>query len=87
VLSLEPGQLTLSTAGGDAGEAVESIDAAYSGEPLRIAFNCRFLLDFHGVMKSGQVEIAVKDNQSAADLRPVDLDQYRWRYVVMPMRL
>jgi len=62
-------------------------DAAYSGEPLRIAFNCRFLLDFLGVMKSGQVEIAVKDNQSAADLRPADLDQYRWRYVVMPMRL
>jgi DNA polymerase-3 subunit beta len=86
-LALEPGQLTLSTAGGDAGEAVESMDADYSGEPLRVAFNCRFLLDFLGVVKSGQVEIALRDNQSAADLRPADLDHYRWRYVVMPMRL
>jgi DNA polymerase-3 subunit beta len=86
-LALEPGQLTLSTAGGTAGEAVESIDAAYSGEPLRVAFNCRFLLDFLGVVKSGQVEIALKDGQSAADLRPADLDQYHWRYVAMPMRL
>jgi DNA polymerase III subunit beta len=86
-LALESGQLTLSTTAGDAGEAVESMDAAYSGEPLRVAFNCRFLLDFLGVMKSGQIEIALKDNQSATDLRPADLDQYRWRYVVMPMRL
>ena len=86
-LALERGQLTLSTAGGDAGEAVESMDAAYGGDAMRVAFNCLFLLDFLGVVKSGQVEIALKDNQSAADLRPADLDQYRWRYVVMPMRL
>jgi DNA polymerase-3 subunit beta len=86
-LALERGQLTLSTTGGDAGEAVESMNAAYSGEPLRVAFNCLFLLDFLNVVKSGQVEIALKDNQSAADLRPTDVDQYHWRYVVMPMRL
>jgi len=61
-LALERGQLTLSTAGGTAGEAVESMDATYSGDPLRIAFSCRFLLEFLGVAKSGQVEIALKDN-------------------------
>jgi DNA polymerase III sliding clamp (beta) subunit (PCNA family) len=63
------------------------MDASYSGEPLRVAFNCRFLLDFLNVAKSGQVEIALKDSQSAADLRPADLDGYRWRYLAMPMRL
>jgi len=62
------------------------MDAAYSGEPLRVAFNCRFLLDFLGVVKSGQIEMALKDNQSAADLRPTD-QEYKYRYVVMPMRL
>ena len=86
-LALERGQLTLSTAGGDAGEAVESMDVAYSGEPLRVAFNCLFLLDFLNAVKSGQVEIELKDNQSAAELRPAELDQWRWRYVAMPMRL
>ena len=84
-VALERGQLTVSTACGDAGEAVESMDAAYSGEPLRVGFNCRFLLDFLGVVKSGQVEIALKDNQSAVELRPADQGEYR--YVVMPMRL
>ena len=86
-LALEPGQLTLSAAGGDTGEAVESIDAAYGGDALRVAFNCLFLLDFLGVVKSGQVEIALKDNQSAAELRPADPDHHSWRYIVMPMRL
>ena len=86
-LALERGLLTLSTTGGGAGEAVESVDAAYDSEPLRVGFNSRFLLDFFDVSKSGQVQIALKDNQSAADLRPADLDQYLWRYVAMPMRL
>jgi DNA polymerase III sliding clamp (beta) subunit (PCNA family) len=86
-LALELGQLTLSTAGGDAGEAVESWDAAYCGEPLRVAFNCVFLLDCLNVVKGGQVEIALKDDQSAAELRPADRNEYRWRYVAMPMRL
>jgi len=86
-LALESGQLTLSTAGGDAGEAVESIDAAYTGEPLRVAFNCRFLLDFLSVVKSGQLEIALKDNQSAAELRPTDRSEYLFRHIVMPMRI
>jgi hypothetical protein len=33
-----------------------------------------------------QVEIALKDNQSAAELRPSD-HEYRWRFIVMPMKL
>ena len=35
--ALASGRLTLSTSGGDAGEASESLDAAYTGEPLRVA--------------------------------------------------
>jgi DNA polymerase-3 subunit beta len=83
-LAFEPGRLTVSTAGGDAGEATESLDAAYGGEPLRIGFNGNFLLDFLSVVRNGQVELALKDAESAAELRPVD--QERYRYVIMPMR-
>src|SRR5438094_5586661 len=86
-LALESGGLTLSTSGGDAGEASESLDAAYSGEPLRVAFNSTFLLDLLGVVKNGDVEIALKDAESAAELRPLEQAEYRHRYVVMPMRM
>jgi DNA polymerase-3 subunit beta len=83
-LAFAPGRLTVSTAGGDAGEATESLDVTYSGEPLRIGFNGHFLLDFLSVVRNGQIEIALKDAESAAELRPVDQVQYR--YVIMPMR-
>ena len=84
-LALESGGLTLSTSGGDAGEASESLDAVYKGEPLRVAFNSTFLLDLLGVVRNGDVEIALKDAESAAELRPAD-QTYRYRYIVMPMR-
>ena len=86
-LALESGRLTLSTSGGDAGEASESLDAAYSGEPIRAAFNSTFLLDLLAVVKTGDIEIGLKDDVSAAELRPTDQTTYRYRYVVMPMRL
>ena len=85
-LALESGRLALSTSSGDAGEASEALDAAYKGEPLRVAFNSTFLLDLLGVVKTGDVEIALKDAESAAELRPADQTTYRYRYVVMPMR-
>ena len=80
------GRLTLSASGADTGEATESLDAAYQGEALRVAFNSAFLLDLLSVIKSGNVEIALKDAASAAELRPSDQADYRYTCVIMPMR-
>ena len=85
-LTLESGRLTLSASGADTGEATESLDAAYQGEALRVAFNSAFLLDLLGVIKSGNVEIALKDAESAAELRPSEQADYRYTCVIMPMR-
>ncbi len=85
-LTLESGRLTLSASGADTGEATESLDAAYQGEALRVAFNSAFLLDLLGVIKSGNVEIALKDAASAAELRPSEQADYRYTCVIMPMR-
>jgi DNA polymerase III subunit beta len=86
-LALDSGRLTLTTSGGDTGEASETLDAAYTGPPLRIGFNASFLLDMLNVVKTGEVEIALKDPESAAEFRPVDQSLYRYRYVAMPMRI
>ncbi|MGH9771069.1 MAG: DNA polymerase III subunit beta [Candidatus Acidiferrales bacterium] len=85
-LALESGRITLSATGGDAGEATESVDAAYSGEPLQVGFNYLFLLDFLSAVKTGEVEIALKDDTSAAEFRPADPAPYQYRCVIMPMR-
>ena len=86
-LALDSGRLTLTTSGGDTGEASESLDAAYTGEPLRVGFNASCLLDMLGVVKTGDVEIALKDVESAVEFRPSDQSLYRYKCVVMPMRL
>ncbi|MGH9325290.1 MAG: hypothetical protein ACRD2B_01170 [Terriglobia bacterium] len=86
-LALNSDLLTLTTSGGDTGEASESLDAAFTGSPSRIGINASFLLDMLGVVKTGEVEIAFKDAESAVEIRPTDQATYHYRCVVMPMRL
>lgn len=86
-VALAPGRITISSSGGDTGEATEIMDASYAGEPIRIGFNCLFLQDFFGVVRREQVEIALKDAQSAVEFRPNDQSESGlYRYIVMPMR-
>ena len=73
---------------GEYGEAHESLDAAYQGESLQIGFNYQYLLDFLSVVgEGGKVRLELKDEQSAGQFRPVGDEAYRYRYVVMPMRI
>jgi DNA polymerase-3 subunit beta len=73
---------------GEFGEAREVLDAAYQNEPLQIGFNYQYLLDFlNAAGEGGKVRLEFKDEQSAGQLRPSDDKLYRYRYVVMPMRL
>ncbi|GBC77356.1 DNA polymerase III subunit beta [bacterium HR08] len=84
-LSFSEGRLTLTarTAQGDE-EAVEEMLCEYEGEPLVIAFNSEYLLDFFDVVREGMVEVELKDAQSPALWRP---SADRYVYIVMPMRL
>jgi DNA polymerase-3 subunit beta len=51
-LALEP------ATGGDTGEATESVDASYAGDPFRIGFNSELLRNLLGVVRRGPVEIS-----------------------------
>ncbi len=69
------------------GEAKENIDKEYKGEPLAIGFNAQYMLDFLGAAAEGPISIELKDEQSAGQMRPLADEQYRYRYVIMPMRI
>jgi DNA polymerase-3 subunit beta len=87
-MHLEKGQLEISSSSGEYGEAREVLDASYQDEPMQIGFNYQYLLDFFGVVEgAGKVCLELKDEQSAGQLRPVEQGAYRYRYVVMPMRI
>jgi DNA polymerase-3 subunit beta len=86
-LQLEKDRLEIASSGGEHGEASEVLDAR-NGETLKIGFNYQYLLDFlAAVGKAVAVRLELKDDQSAAELRPPDEDGYQYRYVVMPMRV
>lgn len=85
-LDFASGQITLSSNGGDLGEATEPVDASFQGEPLRVGFNASFILDFLGAVKDGSVAIAMKDEQSAAEFKPAGQGDFDYTCVVMPMR-
>jgi DNA polymerase-3 subunit beta len=87
-MHLEKGQLEISSSSGEYGEAREVLDTSYQDEAIQIGFNYQYLLDFFGVLEeAGKVRLELKDEQSAGQLRPLEQGAYRYRYVVMPMRI
>ena len=86
-LRLEKGELKLSASSTETGESEDSIEVAYDGEPMAIGFNAQYLMDFIKATGSCDVKLELKDAQSAGQLRPAEGEDYKYRYIVMPMRI
>lgn len=88
-MRLEKDELKVSSSNTELGESEDSIETSYAGEPMVIGFNSQYLLDFLKVVGAGDVRFEFKDAQSAGQLRPDEASdsEYKYRYVVMPMRI
>ena len=86
-LKLEKGELKLSASSTEAGESEDSIEVAYNGDPMAIGFNAQYLIDFIKASGASEVKLELKDPQSAGQLRPAEGEDYKYRYIVMPMRI
>jgi DNA polymerase-3 subunit beta len=86
-LRLEKGELKISASSTEMGESEDSIETGYNGDALTIGFNAQYLLDFLKAVGTGNVRLELKDPQSAGQLRPAEGDEYKYRYIVMPMRI
>ena len=54
---------------------------------VSIGFNATYLTDFLKASGASDVKLELKDAQSAGQFRPADGEEYKYRYVVMPMRI
>ena len=54
---------------------------------LTIGFNAQYLVEFLKAAGTDEVRLELKDSQSAGQLRPAEGDEYKYRYIVMPMRI
>ena len=86
-LKLEKGELKLSASSTETGESEDSLETPYNGDSLAIGFNAGYLLDFLKAVGTGDVSLELKDPQSAGQLRPLGSEDYKYRYIVMPMRI
>jgi DNA polymerase-3 subunit beta len=86
-LKLEKGELKLSASSTETGESEDSIETDYNGESLTVGFNAQYIIDFLKAAGAGDVRLELNDPQSAGQLRPAESEDYKYRYIVMPMRI
>ena len=88
-LRLEGNELKISSSSTESGESEDTIDTPYASDPIMVGFNSGYILDFLKALgNEGEVRLEFKDSQSAGQMRPEDPDaEYKYRYVLMPMRI
>ncbi|PYY14365.1 MAG: DNA polymerase III subunit beta [Acidobacteria bacterium] len=87
-MKLDKDEIRISSSSTDAGESEDVIETSYKSDPLIIGFNSQYMLDFLKVTNSGEVRLEFKDAQSAGQVRPEGgADDYKYRYIIMPMRI
>ncbi len=84
-LSLADGSLALSANSPDAGSAEEEIEASYQGEPIKIGFNSRYLLDITQQIEGDKAQFVMAEPGSPTIVR--DAADESALYVLMPMRV
>jgi DNA polymerase-3 subunit beta len=86
-MKVDKGEVKISASSTESGESEDSIETNYDGVPVTIGFNAQYLLDFLKATGAGDVRLEFKDAQSAGQLRPAEGEDYKYRYIVMPMRI
>jgi DNA polymerase-3 subunit beta len=88
-MKLEGNELKVSSSSTESGESEDTIDTPYASDPIVVGFNSGYILDFLKALgNEGEVRLEFKDSQSAGQMRPEDPEaEYKYRYVLMPMRI
>lgn len=84
-LAFSEGELVISAETPDVGDASESMPAAFSGEPLEIAFNPEFLIAGIESVDTDEVVLRLTSPLRPGLLRPLGREDFT--YLVMPIRL
>ena len=88
-LSFSEGQVLLEAGTGDEAQAVESMEAAFEGDDIQIAFNPQYLLDGLTAIDSDTARMAFTEPGKPALItgKPSAGEQPDYRYLLMPIRL
>jgi DNA polymerase-3 subunit beta len=86
-LEFADGEMTVSAANPDLGEASEEVECEFEGEGLSLGINPDYLTQFLGAVETETVRLELKDENTQAVGVPIDGDDRRYLCVIMPMRV
>jgi len=78
-----PGTIEVSATAAERGSSQSFVDATINGPEAQIAFNSRYLADVLGILRQGQVQLAMNGSNQAGVVRLAGSDDYT--HVIMPM--
>jgi len=83
--TMESGGIEISSSSSELGKVREELDLIeFKGDPLRISFNSKYMLDVLKVVESEQLMIAFMGVMSPIILKP--LDDSKSQYIILPYR-
>lgn len=84
-MTLDNGNIEISSSSQELGRVTEQLEVIrQNGEPLRIAFNSKYMLDTLKVIDSEQLIISFTGAMSPIIIRPADHDNSQ--YIILPYR-
>jgi len=88
-MKLEQNELKISAQSAETGESEDILETPYTFDAITVGFNSDYILEFLKALGNDrEVRLEFKDSQSAGQMRPEDPDaEYKYRYVLMPMRI
>jgi DNA polymerase-3 subunit beta len=86
-LTIEKNQLGLYSSNPEIGEARDNLEVEYKGVELEIGFNSQYLLDFLLSASAERIRLELKDNNSAAVIKPELESDIKYTYILMPMKI
>jgi DNA polymerase-3 subunit beta len=84
---LEKGKLRLFSSNPEIGEARDKLEIDYKGPEIEIGFNSQYILDYLTTVGSEKIRLELKDENSAALMRPETDENIKSLYVLMPMKI
>ncbi len=84
-LQIENGKMILSSLGTDFGDAKDELEIEYSGNPLVLGINCRYLIDTLQVMEGENIEAYINSSNSPFLIK--SMDDQGFISIIMPMQL
>jgi DNA polymerase III subunit beta len=86
-LTLEKNRIRLFSSNPEMGEARDKLEVEYKGASIEVGFNSQYILEFLATVGGEKLRLELKDENSAALIKPEGEEDLKSLYVLMPMKI